>query len=126
MAGPGLQSECSDTGCTQMIWLTYIYIEYRDGAKKMVAKGKTYGKKKGRDLIAIFNDLSITPSKPGTSDLLPLHHTMGSLTVVGKITNAISRVLAATPNSQNEPLLQSNTEPEGEQDAQATDQDDSK
>ena len=38
----------------------------------MVAKGKTYGKKKGRDLVAIFSDLSITPSKPGTEKLLPL------------------------------------------------------
>ena len=32
----------------------------------MVAQGKTYGKKKGRDLASIFLDLSISPSKPGT------------------------------------------------------------
>lgn len=56
--------------------LTYIYIqiyeltrsetELRDDAKKMVAKGKTYGKRKGRDLASVFLDLSISPSKPGT------------------------------------------------------------
>lgn len=43
--------------------LTSRATEYRDGAKKMVAKGKTYGKKKARELVAIFSDLSITPSK---------------------------------------------------------------
>ena len=31
----------------------------------MVAKAKTYGKKKGRDLASLFVDLSISPSKPG-------------------------------------------------------------
>lgn len=49
---------------------------------------------------------------------------MGWLTLVG--TNAIRRVLAPTPSSQNEALLEANAELDGEQAAQATDQDDSK
>ena len=90
----------------------------------MVAKGKTYGKKKGRDLIAIFGDLSISPSKPGTSGLLPHLRTVGWLTLVG--TNAIRRVLAPTPSSHNEALLEANAELDEEQAARATDQDDGK
>ena len=41
-------------------------------------------------------------------------------------TNAIARVLAPTPNSHDEPLLEENAEPDGEQAAQITDHDDSK
>ena len=35
----------------------------------MVAKGKTYGKKKGRDLASLFTDLAISPTKPGKREL---------------------------------------------------------
>lgn len=38
--------------------------------------------------------------------------------------NAITQVLAPTPNSHNEPLLASNAEPEGEQATENADQDD--
>lgn len=80
MAGDLLKSESFDTtpytldkkNCLTYIY-TYIHIrltrsktELRHDAKKMVAKGKTYGKKKGRDLASVFLDLSISPSKPGT------------------------------------------------------------
>ena len=68
----GFESECFDRLRTAY---KYIYltrgIEFRDGAKKMVAKGKTYGKKKARELVAIFSDLSITPSKPSTRTCYP-------------------------------------------------------
>lgn len=80
MAGAGFKSECFDTEHTEYISIHKKLtrgIEYRDAAKKMVAKGKTYGKKKGRDLASIFLDLSISPSKPGTKDLLPLYWTYG-------------------------------------------------
>lgn len=43
----------------------------------MVAKGKTYGKKKGRDLASLFLDLSISPTKPGTRGPIPLNPTFG-------------------------------------------------
>ena len=36
----------------------------------MVAKGKVYGKKKKKDLVSLFVDLSISPTKPGEECLL--------------------------------------------------------
>ena len=90
----------------------------------MVAKGKTYGKRKARNLVAIFSDLSITPSKSGKWICCLCIRLVGWLTVVD--TNAISQVLAPAPNSHNEPLLEPKAAPKEEQAAEIADQDDSK
>lgn len=71
MATGFLNSESSDKlnihkDIAQLIYST----GYRHGATKMVAKGKIYGKKKARDLISLFADLSVSPTKSSMSALL--------------------------------------------------------